>query len=97
MASDFLPPGRLILAASQTNARDAAHAASRAFWILKCHVSLPDLDEGFFTSSAERITTVLSLLRAAASRDACDGVSTSFSFSRDPEPTMIRSAGAVML
>src|SRR4051812_25656986 len=82
IASDFLPLGRLMRAASHTKALDAAHATSRAFVILKRHVRLaPEgLDEALLISSALLNTTVLSLLRAAASLDCCVAVSTSFSF-----------------
>src|SRR6476659_2158838 len=98
MANDFFPLGKLIRAASQTKALEAAHATSLVFCILNFQVRLaPDgLDFGSLTSSALRNTTVLSLLRALAMRLTCEGVRTSFSFCNSPEPTMIKFAGAVM-
>src|SRR3954462_5566881 len=98
MARLFLPLGRFIRAASQTKAFDAAQATSLAFWILKCQVSvlLEGLDLGSFNSSAPRMVTVLSLLRACAKRDCWVEVSTSFSFCNSPEPAIIKLAGAVI-
>src|SRR5437762_319510 len=99
MASDFFPPGKFIRAASHTNAREAAQATSLAFCILNLHVRFAalGLEWESFTSSAERIITVLSLFAAAARRDCCSAVNTSFAFCNSPEPTMIRLEGAVTL
>src|SRR6476469_9172582 len=98
MAKDFLPLGKLIRAASHTNALEAAQATALVFWILNFQVRLADdgLDFASLTSSALRKTTVLSLLRALPRRLTCVGVNTSFSFCNSPEPTMIKLAGAVI-
>src|SRR5688500_3803448 len=99
MARDFFPLGRLILAASQTNALDEAQAISLAFLILNFHVKLGcwGLDPRSFTSLSLRIITVLSLFFALFSLFTCSAVKHSAGFSNSPEPTMIRLAGAVML
>src|SRR5688572_26286438 len=97
MASAVFPLGRLILAASQTKAREAAQAISLAFWRRKRQVSIfsERLAFALLISSAVRITAVLSLLRALSSLDCCVGVSTSFSLSSSPLPTTTMLEGAV--
>src|SRR5687767_13382093 len=76
MAIDFLPLGKLILAASSTNALDAPHATSLAFVILNFHAQfgLFGLDEASFISFSPRIITVLSLFFASAQRFCCCAV-----------------------
>src|SRR6187402_3102211 len=98
MASDFLPPGRLTLAASQINALEAPKATSRVLNILKCQVSVPLLTgraAGLLISSALRIMMVLSLLRAWFKRETCLAVNTSLGFTNSPDPATITSQGTV--
>ena len=65
---DFLPLGKLILDASNMNDFEVAKATSRAFIHLNFQVkrSFAGLEAGFNTSSAERITTVVSDCAAKA-------------------------------
>src|SRR5688572_5030328 len=67
------PLGKFIRAASMINAVLAAHATSLVFSHLNFQVvnALPGRDEALFTSSAERITTVLSLFMASPQRLIC--------------------------
>src|SRR5262249_23489950 len=98
IASAVLPLGRLMRAASHTNARQAPNATSREFFIWKCHVRVGEplgrLD-GLVTSSGVRIRTVLSLWRAWARRACSAGLSTSVGFTSSPEPTTIMFDGTV--
>src|SRR5215204_6471775 len=75
-AIDFLPLGKLILAASSTNAFDAPHATSLAFAILNFHVqfALFGLDAVSFICFSPRMITVLSLLFASVQRFCCSAV-----------------------
>src|SRR5690348_9714593 len=95
-----LPLGRSMRAASHTNAADAPNATSRVSCILKCHVSVPPCLgrlAGSVTSSAERITTVLSEWRACSYRCSSVLVSTSPGSPSAPEPTTSTCHGTVML
>src|SRR5579871_3037325 len=79
MAKDFFPLGKFILAASQTNAFDEAHATSLALLILNFQVmrSFAGRDDASVTSSSERMAIVLSLSFAAAILLICSAVKTS--------------------
>src|SRR3989337_1627310 len=86
IASDFLPPGRFILAASQTKAADDAQATSRELVHLNFQVSL-SFDgrlRGSVTSISDRSITVLSLSFACCKRLTCSFVNTSEGFSNSP-------------
>src|SRR4051812_16753777 len=98
-ARQGFPLGRLILAASHTKAREAVQAASRVFSTRKCQVRVGAAGRvsRLVTSADDRITTVLSLLRASARRLTCVGVSTSASLSKVPEPAINKLDGAVMV
>jgi hypothetical protein len=98
IASDVLPSGRLIRAASHTNAGEALHTTSRVWSMWKCHVSVPPCLgrlAGSFTSEGVRMYTVLSLSRARASLAISVAVSTSFGFINSPEPATIIAEGTV--
>src|SRR5882757_6361507 len=99
MANAFLPPARLIFAASQTNELDADHATSLELIHLKCQVSLSfdGREDGSVTSFSERIITVLSLSFAVLNLLICSGVNTSAGFCNSPEPTTISFADVVIL
>src|ERR1044071_7644895 len=98
MASDFFPPGRLILAASHTKAVEEAHATSLALKHLNFQVSFDfaGLDDGLVTSASERNITVLSLWRASFKRLICSAVRTSDGFCNSPDATTMCVAGTVM-
>ena len=85
-ASAFFPLGRLIFAASQIKAFEAAHATSRAFLHTKCQVLFPFFDDAVFNSSLPFIVTVLSLAFALLRRLNCSVVKTSAAFCKSPEP-----------
>jgi hypothetical protein len=82
-------------AASQTKAREAANATSRAWSMWKRQVFVRSDGSALATSSAVRTMTVVSLARAAVRRALCSDVSTSWGFLRAPEPATIMSAGTV--
>src|SRR5688572_24485496 len=96
---DFFPLGKLIFAASKTNAFEAPQAISRAFSILNLQVRLAcfGLEFALFTSFSLRIMTVLSLFFASFHLFCCSAVRHSCGFNNSPEPITIRLAGAVML
>src|SRR4029078_4974533 len=95
----FFPLGKFILAASHTNAFEAAHATSLAFWILNFHVQLALLGREFLSliSLSLLIIIVLSLLFAWFQRLIWSAVKQSCGFCNSPEPATIRFAGAVTL
>src|SRR5690606_39030606 len=97
-ANELLPLGILIFAPSTMKAGDEAQATSWAFSSLNFQVSsfLPwGRELGWVTSSAERMTTVLSLSFAFSSRFTCSGVYTSPGLRSSPPITTIWLAGAV--
>src|SRR4026208_2115031 len=73
IASAFLPPGKLILAASHIKLFEDAQATSLALFILKCQVrrSSCGRDNGLLTSLLLLNITVLSLWDARARRFTC--------------------------
>src|SRR5664279_327188 len=99
IASILRPEGRLTLAASHTNALEAAQATSRLFFIVKCQVRFPlpvGRTDDLPISSALMIETVLSLPAAMESFFISSAVNTCAAFCKSPDPYTIISAGAVM-
>ena len=80
------------------NAFEVAKATSRAFLHANFQVnrSLAGRDDASVTSAAERITTVLSDVFAAAQRFICSAVYTSAGFNNSPEPTTMCEAGTLI-
>ncbi len=98
MATEDLPPGRLMRAASQAKTDEAENATSRLSFIWKCQVRGPEAFgrlAGSLISDGERIITVLSDSLARARRACSAGVSTSLGFTSSPEPATSIDDGTV--